>query len=67
LSEPVPYRIFADSNEIATWLADDMAQGVYDSLEHQALSGDGSGENVMGCCRRPGSRRCRSTGTWCRR
>jgi HK97 family phage major capsid protein len=48
LSEPVPYRIFVDQHEIATWLADEMSEGVYDALEHQALAGDGTGENIRG-------------------
>jgi HK97 family phage major capsid protein len=48
LSEPVPYRIWFDDEAIVRWLTDEMTQGVLDALEHQALSGDGTGENMTG-------------------
>jgi hypothetical protein len=31
LSEPVPYRIWTDSEAVVSWLADEMAQGVLDA------------------------------------
>jgi hypothetical protein len=55
LSEPVPYRIFVDSNAISTWLADEMGQGVLDAVEAEAVGaptgtgpGTGSGEHMTG-------------------
>lgn len=48
LSEPVPYRIWFDSTAISSWLVSEMAEGVYDALEHQALAGDGTGESMTG-------------------
>ncbi|WP_068187906.1 phage major capsid protein [Mycobacterium sp. UM_CSW] len=55
LSEPVPYRIFVDQNEISSWLADEMAQGVLDAIEAEAIGaptgtgpGTGSGEHMVG-------------------
>ena len=55
LSEPVPYRIFVDEQEIANWLSNEMAQGVYDAIEAEAVGnatgtgpGTGSGEHMTG-------------------
>jgi HK97 family phage major capsid protein len=55
LSEPVPYRIFVDYNEISSWLADEMAAGVLDAVEAEAIGaptgtgpGTGSGEHMTG-------------------
>lgn len=55
LSEPVPYRIFASENEVASWLNNEMVQGVYDALEAEVIGsptgagpGSGSGEHMTG-------------------
>ncbi|KZS61102.1 phage major capsid protein [Mycobacterium pseudokansasii] len=48
LSEPVPYRIWASNEAITSWLVDEMAAGVWDSIEHAAINGNGSGEMPMG-------------------
>lgn len=55
LSEPVPYRIWVDHNEIATWLTDEMAAGVLDAIEAEAIGaptgtgpGTGAGEHMTG-------------------
>jgi HK97 family phage major capsid protein len=52
LSQPLPYRIFTDDEfgpaEIVSWLADQMAVGVTEAIEYQAISGNGSGENMTG-------------------
>ncbi|WP_445160793.1 phage major capsid family protein [Mycobacterium sp. Dal123C01] len=55
LSEPVPYRIWVDENEIANWLSTELAQGVLDALEAEAVGsaagtgpGTGSGEHMTG-------------------
>lgn len=48
LSEPVPIRLFADHPQLERWLTTEMAEGVLDRVESQAVSGSGSGENITG-------------------
>lgn len=55
LSEPVPYRIFVDYNEISSWLASEMAAGVLDAVEAESIGaptgtgpGTGAGEHMTG-------------------
>ena len=48
LSEPTPLRVFYDHDEFVSWLTSEMVEGVLDALEKQIVSGDGSGENVVG-------------------
>ncbi|MCU1701371.1 MAG: hypothetical protein JWR34_7434 [Mycobacterium sp.] len=48
LSEPVPFRIWLDSVAITSWLSSEMVAGVLDSLEAEAILGDGSGEHQVG-------------------
>lgn len=48
LSEPVPIRLFADHNELEAWLDSEMAEGVLDAVEAQAIRGNGTGENMTG-------------------
>ncbi|GBG35821.1 phage major capsid protein [Mycobacterium montefiorense] len=55
LSEPVPYRIWLDENEISNWLSNEMANGVLDALEAEAVGsptgtgpGTGAGEHMTG-------------------
>jgi hypothetical protein len=51
----MPYRIFSDYNEISSWLAGEMAAGVLDAIEAEAVGaptgtgpGTGSGEHMTG-------------------
>jgi HK97 family phage major capsid protein len=55
LSEPLPFRIWLDENAITAWLNGEMAAGVLDAIEYQAVSGDGSGENMTGILHTPGT------------
>lgn len=48
LSEPVPQRFFHDDDSLGTFLAREMANGLAEELEAQALNGDGVGENFTG-------------------
>jgi HK97 family phage major capsid protein len=48
LSEPVPYRVWQDDHAIMSWLGDEMAAGVLDALEAEAISGTGTGEHMTG-------------------
>ncbi|CAN5757905.1 hypothetical protein BH09ACT7_BH09ACT7_18320 [soil metagenome] len=48
LSEPVPIRLFADHPQLERWLTTEMAEGVLDRVESQAIGGSGSGENITG-------------------
>lgn len=48
LSEPVPIRLFQDAEDVIEWLRSEMVQGVLDAVEHQVISGTGSGENLTG-------------------
>lgn len=48
LSEPVPQRFFHDDGSLGTFLAREMANGLAEELEAQALNGDGVGENFTG-------------------
>ena len=48
LSEPVPQRYFHDDASLGTFLATEMANGLEDELQAQALNGDGTGENFTG-------------------
>jgi hypothetical protein len=48
LSQPVPYRYLQDVEQLQSWLATEMYQGVMASLESQIISGSGSGENMLG-------------------
>lgn len=48
LSEPVPVRYLQDVEQVQPFLSREMAQGVLAALEHQVISGDGTGENMTG-------------------
>jgi HK97 family phage major capsid protein len=48
LSEPVPVRYLQDVEQVQPFLAREMAQGILAALEHQVISGDGTGENMTG-------------------
>jgi HK97 family phage major capsid protein len=48
LSQPLPLRIFWQIESIVSWLANEMAQGVYAAIEADTVSGNGSGEHVTG-------------------
>lgn len=48
LSEPVPQRYFHDDASLGTFLATEMANGLEDALQAQALNGNGTGENFTG-------------------
>ena len=55
LSEPLPFRIWLDEQAISAWLNAEMAAGVLDAIEAQAISGDGQGENCTGILSTPGT------------
>ena len=42
LSQPLPLRIFWQIESIVSWLANEMAQGVYAAIEADAICGNGS-------------------------
>ncbi|HUO39385.1 MAG TPA: phage major capsid protein [Mycobacterium sp.] len=48
LSEPLPVRIWWDYQSIVDWLWKQMTESVLAEIEHQAVSGDGTGENCTG-------------------
>lgn len=48
LSEPFPQRFFHDDKNLADFLAKEMGYGLQRAVEAQALSGDGTGENMAG-------------------
>lgn len=48
LSEPVPLRIWTDEDAIVNWINVQLAGCVLDAVEKQAISGDGTGENMTG-------------------
>jgi HK97 family phage major capsid protein len=48
LSEPAPIRLWYDIEAFVSWLTTEMVQGVLDGLEAQIISGDGTGENMLG-------------------
>jgi HK97 family phage major capsid protein len=48
LSDKLPLRIFWAIENIVSWLANEMAQGVYAAIEADTVSGNGSGEHVTG-------------------
>ncbi|SHP85347.1 HK97 family phage prohead protease [Mycobacteroides abscessus subsp. abscessus] len=48
LSEPVVIRLLEDHRELERWLHSEMEEGVLDALEQQVISGNGSGENMVG-------------------
>lgn len=48
LSQPVPYRFLQDQPELQPWLAAEMYGGVMAALEGQIISGNGTGENMLG-------------------
>lgn len=54
LSEPTPLRLWYDHEEFVTWLTNEMVAGVLDGLEAQIVSGDGTGENMLGLLATPG-------------
>jgi HK97 family phage major capsid protein len=55
LSEPVPLRLWYDFESFVSWLQSEMVAGVLDGLEHQIVSGDGTGENMLGLLNTPGT------------
>lgn len=48
LSEPIPQRFFYDDGTLGDFLASEMAGGLEQAIEYQALFGDGTGENLTG-------------------
>lgn len=48
VSEPLPLRIWFDSVAITSWLSSEMVAGVLDSIEAEAINGNGSGEHQVG-------------------
>lgn len=54
LSEPAPIRLWYDHEEFVSWLTNELVAGVLDGLEAQIVSGDGTGENVLGLLATPG-------------
>jgi HK97 family phage major capsid protein len=56
LSEQTPARLLADVDALQTWLITEMAEGVLDQLEYQAIQGDGTGENFTGVLHVAGTR-----------
>jgi HK97 family phage major capsid protein len=48
LSEKVPVRFFDDHANLEQFLQNQMEAGLFQELEHQVLSGDGTGENFTG-------------------
>lgn len=54
LSDYLPIRIWWDFQSITAWLQDQMFNCVLDAIEHQAISGDGTGENMVGILNTPG-------------
>ncbi len=48
LAEPLALRIWEDSAAIANWLTSEMYEGVLDSIEHDVVNGDGTGEHQTG-------------------
>lgn len=48
LSEKIPVRFFDDHSNLEQFLHNEMEAGLYQELEHQVLSGDGTGENFTG-------------------
>lgn len=48
LSQPAPIRLWNDNPQVVSWLQSELVQGVYDALEYQVISGDGTGENFTG-------------------
>ncbi|WP_299166988.1 phage major capsid protein [uncultured Arthrobacter sp.] len=48
LSEAIPQRYFHDDRSLGEFLASEMALGLEWEVEAQALSGDGTGENLTG-------------------
>lgn len=48
LSEPFPQRYFHDDKSLGEFLANEMGYGLQRAIEQQALSGDGTGENMTG-------------------
>lgn len=48
LSEPIPQRYFHDDAQLGSFLASEMAGGLENAVEYQALFGDGTGENMTG-------------------
>jgi HK97 family phage major capsid protein len=63
LSEPAPIRLWYDHEEFVSWLTSEMVEGVLDGLEAQIVSGDGSGENMLGLLATPGTTKSRSRPT----
>ena len=55
LSEPTPIRIWTDHDEFVSWLTTEMVEGVLDGLEKQIVSGNGTGENMVGLLNTPGT------------
>lgn len=54
LSEPIPQRYFHDDKSLGDFLANEMGYGLQRAVELQALSGDGTGENMTGILSTPG-------------
>lgn len=55
MSEPAPIRLWYDHEEFVSWLNAGLVQGVWDALEKQIVSGDGTGENMLGLLATPGT------------
>ena len=48
MSEALPERPFADHAELGDFLQMEMERGLFEALEDQIVSGDGTGENFTG-------------------
>ncbi len=61
LSEQIPFRLLQDVDALQPWLVREMAQGVLAGLETHFVSGDGSGENMVGLFHTTGTTRVNFT------
>jgi HK97 family phage major capsid protein len=48
LSQPAPVRIYWDFQNLVSWLYHQLIGAVWDAVEQQAISGNGSGANQLG-------------------
>lgn len=48
LTEPVPERYLADHQNLVDFLRTELEVGLYEELENQVITGDGTGENLTG-------------------
>ena len=55
LSQPAPIRLWYDHDAFISWLQSEMVQGVLDGLEAQIVNGSGTGEDMLGLLKEPGT------------